>query len=137
MLIESVIFDVWRGNSIIFIQSVRCHQKKHKGAILRKENLTCFIYIALLYTNRLFQGFLKQDFYPNYNRNTSRTSAMAETTSNHFGANEYSFILIGLYGTPISLRAIWRYFARTSCHVCYVTDPIYQLITCAGSLRYK
>ena len=70
-----------------------------------EENLTCFIYIVLLYINRLFQGFLKQDFEPNHNRNTSRTSAMAETTSNHFGANECSFILIGLYGTPISPRA--------------------------------
>ena len=88
-----------------------------------EENLTCFIYIVLLYINRLFQGFLKQDFEPNHNRNTSTTSAMAETTSNHFGANECSFILIGLYSTPISPRVIWRHFARTSYHVCYVKDP--------------
>ena len=102
-----------------------------------EENLTCFIYIALLYINRLFQGFLKQDFEPNHNRNTSKASAMAETTSNHFGANECSFILIGLYGIPISPRAIWRHFARTSHHVCYVKDPICQLTACASSFRYK
>lgn len=62
---------------------------------------------------------------------------MAETTSNHFGANECSFIPIGLYGIPISPRAIWRHFARTSHHVCYVKDPICQLTACASSFRYK
>ena len=124
------------GGKLDYFHSKRSLSSKNlHRSDFTEENLTCLIYIALLYINRLFQGFLKQDFEPNHNRNTSTASAMAETTSNHFGANECSFILIGLYGTPISPRAIWRHFARTSHYVCYVKDPICQLTACASSFR--